>query len=135
MKGKVTADMLANAGACEGEVARFRAEWPNGCRATWRNCRRAAELDLDLRWAVDHLLPESAYVSFMAELAPALEAYKKATAPALEVYLADDPSSHKPRAAAWKAYEKETAPARKVYREAMAEAFYRVAWQTPYGIG
>jgi len=90
---KVTAQMLRRKHACEGQVAIFEKEWPDGAEVTFDSCQRAVALDLDISWFAAEFLP-----------APAFEAYEKARVTAWDAYV-------KARAPAWDAYVKATATA------------------------
>ena len=104
---KITKNMLK--GACTDQLKTFIAEWPDGAKVTLKNCRRAAELKLDINWLASRVLT-----------APALAKYEKARASAWAEY-------EKARAPAWAEYDKATASAWAEYEKARASAFYHVA--------
>lgn len=61
---KITARKLERADACEGDIKRFKKQWPDGCRITRENCRIAFGEDglgLNVEWAARFLLSERAY--------------------------------------------------------------------------
>ena len=99
---RITLGMLK--GACRGQRAIFRAEWPEGVDATIENVRRAQELGLDLSWG-EGWFTVAALKAYREAIAPAWVAYREATA------------------TAWKAYDEAIAPAWKAYDEAIAPAW------------
>lgn len=54
---RVTVKLLVKHRACEKQIARFSALFPNGCVLTRHNLSVAAVGQLNLRWAVYHLMP------------------------------------------------------------------------------
>jgi hypothetical protein len=107
--------MLASKRACNEQRDVFAAEWPEGAAVTLENCRRAAELDLNLSWLAQHFLSAPAWKAYQEATAPAWKAYQEATAPAWKAY-------QEATATAWKAYQEATATAEKAYQEATATA-------------
>jgi len=93
---KITKNMLK--GACTDQLKAFITERPDGAKVTLKNCRRAAELKLDINWLASRVLT-----------APALAKYEKA------------------RASAWAEYGKVRAPTLAKYEKDRASAFYRAA--------
>lgn len=79
---RITADLLIAEGACSDQIDLFRETFPNGCKVTLANCRKAATAGLNLHWAAEHLLPETAWATYRAAIAPAWATYEAATAPA-----------------------------------------------------
>ena len=80
---KITAQMLTDKDACTYQGDIFRAEWPNGCTASLRMAKRAAELKLDLDFFARHFLSATAWKAYENAKAPAEKAYENAKAPAL----------------------------------------------------
>ncbi len=89
---RITVDVLVKARACEDDIEKFRARWPNGCEVTKDNCIEAfCDLDLSPNWAALKLLPTLAAVNMYARvrdmaLAEFAEAYKKDGATAIAEY-------------------------------------------------
>ena len=83
---KITAQMLTDKNACTCQVDIFRAEWPNGCTASLRMAKRAADLKLDLDFFARYFLSAPAEKAYEDATAPAFKAYQDATAPALKAY-------------------------------------------------
>ena len=94
----ITADMLSEHNACTEQYKLFCKTWPDGCKVTLKDCKKAVRLGFNIDWAVQHLLGKAE-----------LEAYNEAFA------------------TAWKAYDEAVDPARKAYNEAKVIAFYE-AW-------
>ena len=107
MKTRLSARTLRKLGATCDQVDIFEHEWPHGARVTLKNCRRAAELELDLDWLAVRWLP-----------APALAAYKKATA---------TPRAALEEATPWVVYNKAVTAALAVFDKTRAQAFYAAA--------
>jgi hypothetical protein len=105
---KITVESLLATNACDSEVNRFAAEWPNGAEVTLANCQRATVLQFDFDWAAGHLLSVQAREAYDAAMAPARAAFRAAMAQATEAYDA---------AAA-------IAPVTAAFRAAMAQAFF-----------
>jgi len=146
---KITAEMLAEKGACPDQLDRFRERFPDGVDP--ETVRLEEVYDLDVRWAVRSLLPAPARKAFVEATAPARETHKEGTAPAWKAYWEARASAveaymgaranaaawrtdTEARDAAWKAYEEVTAPAWKALnkvkgpaREALSEATARIA--------
>ena len=123
---KITCELLREKGGSCEQVERFAGEWPDGVEVTYANCLRAAELGLDLNWAVKHLLSaaqrkvynkaaEAVLEVYNEAVEAAWEVYNEAVAPAREVY-------NEAVEAALEVYNEAIAPAREVYREAIAPA-------------
>lgn len=66
----VTYERLKRAKACYLQRAKFRKEWPDGCRLTRKNLTRAAHLGLNLDWL--------GYMLYRERLEPAVRAFDKA---------------------------------------------------------
>jgi len=113
---KITHEYLVGLGASCEQLDTFSEEWPDGAEVTLDNCLRAAELHLNLDWLAEKMFPARAREAFEQARAPALEAYRQATAPAREAF-------EQARATAWEAYEQATAPAREAFEQARATAW------------
>lgn len=61
----ITAEYLRKFGACDPDVKKFGAEWPNGAEITAENCIRAfVKLGLDPNWAARHFLSAQALAEY-----------------------------------------------------------------------
>lgn len=54
----ITADWLLHRKACEDQITKFAAEWPEGAELTEANLLRAGELGLDIKWLALRVLPK-----------------------------------------------------------------------------
>ena len=128
---KITADMLREHNACQGQVKRFEAEWPDGVRVTLKACKRAVELGLDLDWAAENLLSADAGTVYDAATVDTWEVYNAAIADAGTVYDAATVDAGTVYDAAtvdaWEVYDAATVDAWEVEDAAIADAFYRAA--------
>ena len=100
----ITADMLREQLACTGQYELFCMTWPDGCKVTLEDCKKAVRLGFNIDWAVQHLLGKAELEAYNEAFATAQKAFDEATAPA------------------WKAFYEAIAPARKAYHEAFAPA-------------
>ena len=111
----ITADMLSEHKACTGQYELFCRTWPDGCKVTLKDCKKAVRLGFNIDWAVQHLLGKAELEAYHEAVAPAWKAYNDAIAPALKAF-------DEAVAPARKAYNEATAPARKAFDEAVATA-------------
>ncbi len=100
---KITAKWLREQGACEDEVLRFEAEWPNGAPITEANCLRGTAMNLDVRWFAKRWLEGQALAAYDAAVAPAHAAYDAALASAHAAFHAAVASAHAAVASAYAA--------------------------------
>ena len=114
---RITAKLLIEHGAakdCE-DLAIFRQLWPQGGEVTLERCLQAARAGLNIRWAVEYLLPERAKAAFDKAVGRARAAFDEATAPARAAF-------DEVVARAWAEFDEATAPAWAEYEEATATA-------------
>ena len=98
----ITADMLREHNACTEQYKLFCMTWPDGCKVTLEDCKKAVRLGFDIDWAARCLLGKAELEAFDEAVALAQKAFDEAFAPAL------------------KAFDEATAPAGKAYDEAVA---------------
>ena len=127
----ITADMLSEHKACTGQYELFCRTWPDGCKVTLKDCKKAVRLGFDIDWAAQHLLGKAELEAYNEAVATARKAYYEAVAPAQKAYNEATAPAQKEfdeaAALALNAYDEAVAPARKAYNEAKAIAFYE-AW-------
>ena len=105
----ITAGMLREHNACTEQYKLFCKTWPDGCKVTLKDCKKAVRLGFDIDWAAQHLLGKAELEAYNEAVATAGKAYYEAVAPAQ------------------KAFDEAIAPARKAFDEAKVIAFYE-AW-------
>jgi len=76
----ITAEWLRKRNACEGQVAIFAAEWPDGVQLSEPGLLRAVALKLDLYWLAGNVLSPPAREAYREAVAPADKAYDEAMA-------------------------------------------------------
>ena len=111
----ITADMLSEHNACTEQYELFCRTWPDGCKVTLKDCKKAVRLGFDIDWAAQHLLGKAELEAYNEAVATALKAFYEAFAPALKAF--DEAT-----APAGKAYDEAVAPVQKAYHEATAQA-------------
>ena len=120
----ITADMLSEHKACTGQYELFCMTWPDGCKVTLEDCKKAVRLGFDIYWAARRLLGKAELKTFDEAVATARKAYYEAIAPAQKAYNEATAPAQKEfdeaAALALNAYNEAVAPARKAYREAFA---------------
>ena len=119
---KVTAELLAEKGACPGHLDKFRKRFPTGLDL--ETVRPEEVVGLNVWWAVIHMLPAPARKAFREAEDAAWKVYKEATGSAWE--------ADKEPASAWGAYGEARDAAWKRHREATARAaidLFREHWQ------
>jgi len=125
---RITAKLLIEHGAAKDckDLAIFRQLWPQGGEVTLERCLQAARAGLNIRWAVEYLLPERARAAFDKAVGRARAAFDEATAPAKATYEeAVAPARaefDEATAPAWVTFDEATAPAWATYKEATAPA-------------
>jgi len=114
---RITAEILIEHGAAKDckDLAIFRQLWPQGGEVTLERCLQAARAGLNIRWAVEYLLPERARAAFDKAVGRARAAFDEATAPARAAF-------DEVVARAWAEFDEATAPAWAEYEEATATA-------------
>ena len=80
----ITTAVLEELDACQTEIDRFAAEWPNGAEVNVPNVIRAQDMDLDLVWLAKHLLDTGAYEDCDTALEEPWAAYVRAVETAQE---------------------------------------------------
>ena len=138
----ITADMLSEHNACTEQYELFCRTWPDGCKVTLKDCKKAVRLGFDIDWAAQHLLGKAELEAYREAIAPARKAYNEAVAPAQKEYEEAVATAQKAYndavapaqkefdeavAPVRKAYNEAVDPVRKAYREAKVIAFYE-AW-------
>ncbi len=89
MAKRITAQWLRDQDACEDQVQRFEAEWPNGATITKANCPRAETLRFDTHWVAKRYLRGGSLAAYWAAIAPARAAHQQgAMAPTWPAYRA-----------------------------------------------
>ena len=78
---KITVELLTRKGACQDQVDKFRALYPEGVEPTRELCIAHAS-DFDWDWAAEHLLSAPAWKAYQEVAAPARKAYEEALAAA-----------------------------------------------------
>ena len=78
----LTAEWLERHRACPSQVDRFRKIWPEGCRVTVRNLRKALNLELDV-YSVRDLFTDQVLAEYEKVTAQAWVHYKKFRDPTL----------------------------------------------------
>ena len=114
---RITAKLLIEHGAAKDckDLAIFRQLWPQGGEVTLERCLQAARAGLNIRWAVEYLLPERARAAFDKAVGRAWVTFDEATAPARAAF-------DEVVARAWAEFDEATAPAWAEYEEATATA-------------
>ena len=85
MTMKITAAVLRAKDACETQVRRFEALFPNGVEITSELCVQHAG-SFDWSWAAKNLLPPGKYADYKAKHAPLYADYEAKRAPLLADY-------------------------------------------------
>ena len=81
----MTVEYLEQHGACPEQVSLFQKIWPNGCKVSLYNFRRAEKQEMNVSW-LTCTLSSSAEAEYNKAVAPALAEYNKAVAPARAEY-------------------------------------------------
>ena len=122
----ITAGMLREQLACTVQYELFCRTWPDGCKVTLKDCKKAVRLGFDIYWAARRLLGKAELKTFDEAVATARKAYYEAVAPAQKAYNEATAPAQKEfdeaAALALNAYDEAVAPARKAYEEAVAPA-------------
>lgn len=132
----ITADLLRALDACEEQVTRFAAVWPDGLHRPTTDeeaaeiSRLAAAAQLNIDWAAERLLPLPARGAYYEATAPAEAAYYEAVATARAAFRAAraaaasayDEAIAAGALAALTAYDAALAPAWAAYDEAIEGA-------------
>jgi hypothetical protein len=100
----ITIEWLESAGACDGQIERFRGTFGEGVEISRDAARIAASAGLDLDWIARELLEATAWAAYEQATATAWAAYKQATATAWA-------ACSQATATAWAACEQATATA------------------------
>ena len=116
----ITADMLSEHKACTVQYKLFCRTWPDGCKVTLEDCKKAVRLGFDIDWAARCLLGKAELEAFDEAVALAQKAFDEAIAPAGKAF-------DEAVAPAQKAFDEVVVPSRKAYNEAKVIAFYE-AW-------
>ena len=73
---RITAKLLREAGACEGDIAVFEKQWPDGCNVTKKNSLKAfCELGLIVDWAADELLGAVCWSKYLQDTSATWDKY------------------------------------------------------------
>ena len=113
-KRRITAEMLTQKDACPDQLDEFRERFPNGIDL--ETVRPEEVVDLDVWWAVLHMLPDAAW-----------EAYKEAEDAAWKAARKAFKAFREARATAWGAYKEaeDAALALNAFKEAEDAALKR----------
>ena len=79
---RITVDLLEECSACRWQIRLFREMWPNGCRPTLYNLRRALAAGLDVWWWIGRASHRLLYfdnppLQFEEEINEALDSMQK----------------------------------------------------------
>jgi hypothetical protein len=80
--------MLDGAGACSEQVELFAAMWGRRVVVSRETCAEAAALGLDVKWAVQNMLPKPLRDAYNAQLKPLNDAYWAQRKPLYDAYYA-----------------------------------------------
>lgn len=72
----IDSQWLKQNGACEKDYVKFCTEWPEGTAVTVAALQRATELELDVEWFAETILPPSVYAEYTAKSDPISSEYK-----------------------------------------------------------
>jgi hypothetical protein len=132
---RIDAEMLIARGACEGQVAIFKGEWPKGVFVTLETCTRALKLNLDLTWFACKFLSATAWEAYGRTVEAARADYEQAEITARTEYKqAMDADYDAAWAAYWQAeitaYRQATTAAWAAYEQVKAQALWTAICKT-----
>lgn len=85
----VTKQLLEQHNTCQEQLDIFNSEWPDGVVLTPTVLRRCLEIDLNLRWFVNNVMPLSVRDTYNQTIESAIANYEKAKQFAESLFKAD----------------------------------------------